>query len=122
MKLITTRTADPAEERSGSGCGLLHREEPYTLAMVLKEALPEGLPCASWRRILTGSLGQSRAGIYPATIKNEVDRYYMAKYFRKHAEGYEVLPELRACVTFRQFNLMHPFPFKTPWISSSAVM
>lgn len=117
MKLITTknpRILQRGEIRVWSAaCST--GEEPYTLAMVLKEALPEGVAL----RILATdinrrALGQAVRGIYPATIKDEVDRYYMAKYFRKHAEGYEVLPELRACVTFCQFNLMHPFPFKNP--------
>lgn len=88
-------------------------EEPYTLAMVLKEALPAGTGI----RILATDINKrvlavAQQGLYPGDIKGEVERYFLDKYFRKLSEGYLVSEEIQSLVSFRQFNLMHDFPFK----------
>jgi chemotaxis protein methyltransferase CheR len=87
-------------------------EEPYTLAMVLKEALPAGTNI----RILATDinrkvLSKAQQGFYAADIKNEVERYYLEKYFHKVSDGYLISEEIRSLVAFRQFNLLHDFPF-----------
>jgi chemotaxis protein methyltransferase CheR len=88
-------------------------EEPYTLAMILKEALPAGVNI----RILASDINKkvlsiAQRGLYSADIKNEVERRYLDKYFYKTPTGYMISDELKKLVSFRHFNLMHDFPFR----------
>ena len=88
-------------------------EEPYTLAMVLKEALPAGVNI----RILATDINKkvlsiAQRGLYPFDIKDEVERRYLDKYFYKTQTGYMISDDIRNLVLFRHFNLMHDFPFK----------
>lgn len=92
-------------------------EEPYTLAMVILDFF--GLEHSSWdTRILatdisTRVLEHAVRGIY---LKEEIDPLppkWKQRYFKAvNAEEYRVKDELKKEVIFRQFNLMHPFPFK----------
>jgi chemotaxis protein methyltransferase CheR len=88
-------------------------EEPYTLAMVLKEALPAGVKI----RILATDINKkvlsiAQGGLYPCNIENEVDRYYLGKYFYKTPTGYMISEDIKNIVSFRHFNLLDDFPFK----------
>lgn len=88
-------------------------EEPYTIAMVLKECLP---PDISIKILATDIsvkvLEQAVQGKYRGIIKEQVPPVYLNKYFKKTTLGYEVIPEIRQMVTFRSFNLKDHFPFK----------
>lgn len=88
-------------------------EEPYTLAMVLKEWLPSEVAI----KILATDVSEraiafAQKGAYPATVKKDMDQYYLLHYFNHIEDGYEVKPELKELITFRSFNLMEPFPFQ----------
>lgn len=92
-------------------------EEPYTLAMVLKDFF--GLEHRSWdTKILatdlsTRVLQHATKGVY---LKEQLeplpDRWKRAHFRPIGNEQYKVKDELRNEVIFRQFNLMNPFPFK----------
>jgi chemotaxis protein methyltransferase CheR len=88
-------------------------EEPYTLGMVLKEWLP---PAMSIKILATDisnrTMAAAQSGIYPATIKKEMDPYYLMQYFNRSEEAYEIKPNIKELITFRLFNLMEPFPFQ----------
>lgn len=89
-------------------------EEPYTLAMVLKETLPAGVNI----RILATDISKkvlsiAQRGLYSFDIKNEVSRYYLDKYFYKTSTGFMISDDIKNLVSFRYFNLMHDFPFKS---------
>ncbi len=90
-------------------------EEPYTLAMVLAEALGDR---ASFKILATdvsrGALAQGMAGEYRVDIRNDVEPLYLQKYFVRTSRGFMVTPELRHRVVFRLFNLADPFPFRHP--------
>lgn len=91
-------------------------EEPYTVGMVLKECLPQGINI----RILATDISKkvlltAQRGVYPFSAKNDVEHYYLKKYFIESSRGYEVSETVKSMVTFRQFNLMHSFPFKRPF-------
>jgi len=87
-------------------------EEPYTLSIVLKEYFPE-----LYVRILATDLSQEAVavavrGLYPFTIKSEMNPIFISKYFIKKNEGFLLKEEVKKTITFRHFNLMKPFPFK----------
>lgn len=87
-------------------------EEPYTLAMVLKEIFGETIKI----KILATDISEKAL---TAAIKGEYNRsdvelvqpYYVQKYFNLNGGIYEITDEIKECVTFRLFNLMENFPF-----------
>lgn len=88
-------------------------QEPYTLAMVLKECLPEGMGIKILGTDVNSKvLADAKRGLYPMSIKNEVRQYYLQKYFKNTGREFMIEEDLKKIVTFRQFNLMEPFPFK----------
>jgi chemotaxis protein methyltransferase CheR len=88
-------------------------EEPYTLAMVLKEWLPDEVKIRILATDVSGrSVATAQRGVYPGTIKKDMDPYFLMEYFIHDGEHYQVKPELKELITFRLFNLMDPFPFK----------
>jgi chemotaxis protein methyltransferase CheR len=92
-------------------------EEPYTLAMVAREALG---PAAPERiRILatdvsTRMLDAARAGIYSKQRIAPLPASWHANYFEagggRNQDQYRVKPEIRQMVHFRWLNLVDPFP------------
>ncbi|MCM1136217.1 MAG: protein-glutamate O-methyltransferase CheR [Clostridium sp.] len=93
-------------------------EEPYMIAMVLADFF--GLDYNNWDTkilatdISTKVLKQAMAGVYTASQLQKVPEAWKKKFFKPMAGGsqYQVKPELKEEVIFRQFNLMDPFPFR----------
>ncbi len=96
-------------------------EEPYTMAMVLKEAT------AGYNvdmRILatdisTRILARAEEGFYPAEKASAVPSNLLNKYFEKteteKGHGYRVSKNLRDMILFKRLNLSKPpFPMKGP--------
>ena len=116
-----------AAERAGArrmriwSAGCSTGEEPYSIAMSVLEALPD---LSGWDiRILATDLDsevleRARRGIYPAERVTGLDAARLARFFHTHCErgmpSYEVVPELRALISFKQLNLVHPLPMKGP--------
>jgi chemotaxis protein methyltransferase CheR len=96
-------------------------EEPYSLAMTILEALPD---LRRWDvRILATDLDsdvleRGRRGIYAEDRLKNLTLQRRARFFRERRErdglSYEVTPELRSLVTFKQLNLMHALPMRGP--------
>ena len=87
-------------------------QEPYTIAMVLNETMPQTFK----KKILATDVSSkvlkvSKEGMYPKDIKNEIEPLYLEKYFLKFENHYKLREEIKDLITFRQFNLMKPFPF-----------
>src|SRR6056297_726561 len=87
-------------------------EEPYTLAMFFRENFNDIYPKILATDISTESLNTAIKGIYPYTIKNEIQPYYLSKYFTKSVKGFQINPDLKRFITFRSFNLTKNFRFK----------
>jgi chemotaxis protein methyltransferase CheR len=116
-----------ASERGGArrlriwSAGCSTGEEPYSIAMSVHESLPD---LSHWDiRILATDLDsdvleRARRGIYPAERVTGLDATRLARFFGTHSEratpSYEVVPELRALISFRQLNLVHRLPMKGP--------
>lgn len=94
-------------------------EEPYSLAITLREAIPD----INNRdvRILATDLDSrvvqsAMEGIYPQQRVEGMDRQRVKRWFRRGTGGHEgkvrMSQELRQLITFRQLNLMHDWPMR----------
>ena len=94
-------------------------EEPYTLAMLLQEALPPGYDARILATdISTRILAKARAGRYGAEQMAGVDRERRARWFTEVGGGtpqWQVARPLRDMVAFAHLNLMGPWPMKGPF-------
>jgi chemotaxis protein methyltransferase CheR len=88
-------------------------QEPYSLAMTLKE-LSDSL--AGWRieivatDLAGGVLQKAQDGIYSQfEVQRGLPIAFLIKYFSKVGDMWQIAPELRAMVKFRQLNLLADF-------------
>jgi chemotaxis protein methyltransferase CheR len=88
-------------------------QEPYSLAMCLKQMEHD---IAGWRvEILASDLSnevleKARHGIYSQfEVQRGLPIALLIKHFTKLGESWQIAPELRAMVKFRQFNLLADF-------------
>jgi chemotaxis protein methyltransferase CheR len=125
---LRDRVAAPfaAAARAGTGCrlrvwsaGCSTGEEPYTIAMVLKQAIPN--IASQDARILatdidTDVLAKATEGTYPAAAMDDVPAAYkpmiLPKSARTQATTVTMPEELRALIAFRRLNLMDPWPMR----------
>ena len=97
-------------------------EEPYSIAMTVIETIED---LARWDiRILATDLdsevlARAESGLYPADRVRSIEPARLERFFTpelsRGATAYRVRPQLKALVTFRQLNLMHPLPMKGPF-------
>ncbi len=87
-------------------------EEPYSIAMLLRELLPD---FESWSITLlatdinTFSLDRARRGQYTEwAFREERARIMRSRYFQKNSNRYELNPSIRQMVTFNRLNLVEP--------------
>ncbi len=88
-------------------------QEPYSLAMCLKEM---SAALAGWRvEILATDLSlevmeKSKAGLYSQfEVQRGLPIQMLVKYFKQTGELWQISPEIRAMVQHRQINLLHDF-------------
>jgi chemotaxis protein methyltransferase CheR len=93
---------------AGSSAG----QEPYTLAMIVRESRLFPPP---WRVRITGvdldwsALDRARAACYTENAFRRLDPAVKERYFRPVEEGcWQLVPEIRSMVDFRQANLSDP--------------
>lgn len=81
-------------------------EEPYSLAMVLKDILPPGFKFDITASDLSlKCLMTAKEGFYSDQKVNGVSDKYLHRYFEKKTNGYLVKEEIRKCVKFDYHNL-----------------
>ncbi len=85
-------------------------QEPYSLAMALKEM---GRKIEGWRIDVIATdlsndvLEKARQGIYSQfEVQRGLPIQLLIKYFRQVGDLWQIAPEIRAMVTYRQFNLL----------------
>ena len=93
-------------------------EEPYTLAMTVRDHLPA--PAAAKVRILATDisgriLDAARTGRYTAAQVQGVPPETLRRHFARHGDAYDVLPAVRDLVRFGRLNLMDAWPMKGPF-------
>lgn len=107
-ELIRSREGNDRRLRIWSaGCST--GEEPYSIAIALRRALPE---LADWQvtilatDINAGAMRKATAGIYGKWSFRNAPPWLVEGYFRPSATGKrEILPEVRRMVTFEYLNL-----------------
>jgi chemotaxis protein methyltransferase CheR len=88
-------------------------QEPYTLAICLKEM---GQELAGWRfdivatDLSNGVLEKAKSGIYSQfEVQRGLPVTMLIKYFAQVGEMWQIAPEIRAMVKFLPLNLLHDF-------------
>jgi chemotaxis protein methyltransferase CheR len=81
-------------------------EEPYSLAMAMKELLPTGFKIDITASDLSlKSLMTAKEGFYSDIKMNGVIDRYLKRYFEKKSGGYQVIEEIRNLIKFDYHNL-----------------
>ncbi len=81
-------------------------EEPYSIAMVMKDKLPSSINLEVTASDLSlKSLMTAKEGFYPENKVNGVPEKYLQRYFEKKNNGYQVKDEIKKLVTFDYHNL-----------------
>lgn len=94
-------------------------EEPYSIAVVLKETVPAGWDAKVIATDLdTNVLDTGRAGVYALDRLKGVEQSRVKRWFMKGKGANEglvrVKPELQEMIKFGQVNLMQDWPIKSP--------
>jgi chemotaxis protein methyltransferase CheR len=90
-------------------------EETYSIALVLSELLPD---LSQWTIRLVGTdinlqaLEQARLGIYRAWAFRQTEDIFQPRYFTPVENGWQIKPEIREMVSFRQGNLLNDAPMQ----------
>jgi chemotaxis protein methyltransferase CheR len=94
-------------------------QEPFSLAMILNEMRPK---LAGWRVEIIGTdlsnevLQKARTGIYSQfEVQRGLPIQLLVKYFTQVGEMWQIAPEIRAMVQYRQLNLLHDFASLGPF-------
>jgi len=103
-------------------CAASTGEEPYSIAMVLREAAQTltGFDIKVLATDLDSAvLATGTAGVYTAERLKTVNGTRASRFFRKgsgaNAGKFRVQEELRSLITFKQLNLMHEWPMRGPF-------
>ena len=118
-KVLPTLTAARATSRSlrvwSAACS--SGQEPYTLAMVLGDALPAG-----WTYAITGTdisqemLARAEAGRFTQLEMNRgLPAAMLARHFERDGAHWRVSPALRRTVSFKRLNLATTLPPMQPF-------
>jgi chemotaxis protein methyltransferase CheR len=88
-------------------------QEPYSLAMILKDM---GASLSGWRTEIVATdlsqevLEKSKSGIFSQfEVQRGLPIQMLVKYFTQTNETWQLSPEIRAMVQFKQLNLLHDF-------------
>ncbi len=114
----TVLPATAGREARVWSAGCSSGEEPYTIAMVLRDTLAER--DADRARILATDisarvLDRARAATYTADMVGEMDPALVRRHFTAAAGGYRVADRLRRMVSFARLNLMGEWPMRGPF-------
>ncbi len=114
--ILPTLIAGRSSERSltfwCAGCAT--GQEPYSLAMLLSDYRPS---LEGWNiRIIASDisrdvLARAQSGRYTQfEVNRGLPANMLVKYFQKEGSAWEIRPEIRRMVEFRELNLIHPWP------------
>ncbi len=88
-------------------------QEPYTLAMILKE---EAAKLNGWRIDIVGTdisheaLERAKSGLYTQfEVQRGLPIQLLVKYFKQQGDKWQIAPEIRSAVQYRSFNLLLDF-------------
>ncbi len=116
---VQRRTATRRLRLWSAGCST--GEEPYSIAMVMREALGH---LRNWdARLLATDIdsnvvARASQGMYPGDRLAGMSAARRERWFRPAGSGadqHAISPDLKRLVTFRQLNLLRPWPMKGPF-------
>jgi chemotaxis protein methyltransferase CheR len=91
--------------------GCANGEEPYSLAMLLNDVLPEGIRYSILATdIDVACLERAREGIYKSNSLVNVPLHLRNRYIRPQGDRWAVAPELRQRITFQRYDLTGRMP------------
>jgi chemotaxis protein methyltransferase CheR len=105
-KMLNQGPGGPSFNIWSAGC--CTGEEPYTLAMIIKETLGDKhhLPIRIFGSDVNKEfLHKATRGIYTSWSFRETPPEIREKYFTKHGNRYEIVPEIKKMITFGFMNL-----------------
>lgn len=86
-------------------------DEPYSLAIILKEHFPEANVQILATDIDDNALLKAEEGIYQEQALKDLPPDYKLKYFTKSGNVYKIDPSLKRTITFKKHNLLgDPYP------------
>jgi chemotaxis protein methyltransferase CheR len=111
-ELIAQRTAQRALNFWSAACST--GQEPYSVALVMREALPTLLPTWNFRFIAsdisTEVLARAIQGRYSQLEVNRgLPASLLVKYFQKEGNEWQIKADVRRMVEFREINLTEPW-------------
>jgi chemotaxis protein methyltransferase CheR len=120
--LVPLGARPPGQRLRIWSAGCSSGEEPYSIAMTVRESLPD----ASRHDIKilatdldSDVLSRGREGIYAEDRVKGMSLARVSTFFHEQLEGgilhFEVTPNLRELITFNQLNLMHELPVRGPF-------
>lgn len=80
-------------------------EEPYTIAMLLKEKMAAVRTEITASDISQGVIESAKRGIYNSYSVRNVPDAYLKKYFAATGQAFELSPAIKSMVSFQQVNL-----------------
>ncbi|MDA9522064.1 histidine kinase [Bradyrhizobium sp. CCBAU 11434] len=90
-------------------------EETYSLAMLFREQITAAKRNIKLQVFASDvdpdAVASAREGLYPEAIEAEVSPERLTRFFTKEAQGYRVVPELRAVVVFTGQDVLGDPPF-----------
>ncbi len=86
-------------------------QEPYSLAMILKE---QSAKLTGWKYEIVGTdlsrevLERAKSGLYSQfEVQRGLPIQMLVKYFEKKDDQWQIKPEIRAMVQYKELNLLH---------------
>ncbi len=108
-ELIEKRKADGTNKIRIWSAACSTGDEPYTIALMLKEKILPSFPQMKFEiigtDINTQALDSARRGIYKEYSIRNIPKNYLDKYFHKEEEKYILSEEIKQMVEFKQLNL-----------------
>jgi chemotaxis protein methyltransferase CheR len=110
-RLLQARAASKTIRIWSAACST--GQEPYTLAMILKE---EAAKLAGWRVEIVGTdlsreaLDRARSGAYSQfEVQRGLPITLLVKYFKQDGDRWIIAPELKSNIVFKELNLLSDF-------------
>jgi len=96
-------------------------EEPYSIAITLKETMGSNIEYWDTKILATDLdsdvVATGKEGIYKADRIDGLDKHIIKRWFKKnpHTKMVKTANELHELITFKQLNLLEPWPMKGPF-------
>ena len=117
-QVLAPMRADPDKRLRIWSAGCSSGEEPYSIAMTMRENIPD---IARWdARILatdldTNMLEKGASGRYRLDSGDDIPERLRGKYFTCRGSDWIADDQLRRLITFKQLNLLSRWPMKGPF-------